>query len=144
MLLTCNSLMARAALVSSVLAMTVAAARPVTAQGDDPTGHRVTYVVTADQSVHVNIYYRDVDPPTWVDYSHDPYVFSPKAEVPLVPGRPWVRDVMLTDPEQWAMVAVAQGSTRSPGVMRCELAVDGIVVVTAAGSDGTLCSLRHW
>jgi hypothetical protein len=29
-------------------------------------------------------------------------------------------------------------------MIRCELAVDGIVVDTADGATGALCSLRHW
>jgi hypothetical protein len=104
----------------------------------------VTYTVTADQDTDVDIYYRDVDPPSWADYSHNPYEFSPKDEASLSPGTPWTRDVMLADPLRWAMVAVGQDESRGPRPVRCQLTVDGIVVATADGSKGALCSLRHW
>jgi hypothetical protein len=61
---------------------TATVAFPVTSRADDVV-HRVTYTVTADQSLEVDIYYRDVDPPNWSDYSHNPYEFSPKAEAHL-------------------------------------------------------------
>jgi hypothetical protein len=48
-------------------------ALPVTASADEFVAHRVTYTVTADQPVDVDIYYRDVDPPTWEVYSHNPF-----------------------------------------------------------------------
>lgn len=114
------------------------------AWADEPALHRVTYTVTADQPTAAGVYYRDVDPPSWADYSHNPYLYSPKAEVPLRPGTPWVLDVMLADPDQWAMVAVTQDRTRATHVVHCELAVDGMVVDTADGSVGALCSLRSW
>ena len=126
--------------VGSAVLVTV----PVTARADDFVLHRVTYTVTADQPLDADIYYRDVDPPNWADYSHNPYVFSPKAEAALGPGTPWVRDVMLADPDQWAMVAVAQDVTRSTRTVHCMLAVDGIVVAAADGPTGALCALRHW
>jgi hypothetical protein len=50
---------------------TATVAFPVTSRADDVV-HRVTYTVTADQSLDVDIYYRDVDPPNWADYSHNP------------------------------------------------------------------------
>ena len=114
------------------------------AWADEPVLHRVTYTVTADQPTGAGVYYRDVDPPTWADYSHNPYLYSPKAEVALQPGTPWVLDVMLVDPDQWAMVAVTQDRTRATQAVHCELAVDGIVVDTADGAHGALCSLRSW
>lgn len=131
--------------LGSALSITaVGAAIPATARADDPVVHRVTYTVTAERSLEAGIYYRDVDPPTWADYSHDPYRFRPRAEAALGPGSPWILDVTLIDPDRWAMVAVTQDSTRSGSTVRCELAVDGIVVDTVDGPAGALCSLRHW
>jgi hypothetical protein len=123
----------------------LSAAAPARAD-DAAVLHRVTYTVTADRPTAAGIYYRDVDPPSWAEYSHNPYEFSPKDDVGLEPGQPWVREVTLADPAQWAMVTVTTaGQVMASAVtLRCELAVDGDVVDTAEGPQGALCSLRHW
>jgi hypothetical protein len=126
-----------------------------TATADDGSArHHVTYTVTVDQPAAASIYYRDVDPPTWADYSHDPYRFSPRADVRLEPGTPWVHDTTLTNPDQWAMVTVIGVGSDSVGsdavssdagqTVRCRLAVDGVEVDHAEGAHGALCSLRNW
>ncbi|MGV0815524.1 hypothetical protein ABQF34_26550 [Mycolicibacterium boenickei] len=113
---------------------------------ENPMMHRVTYTVTAEQPTTVGIYFREVDPPTWADYSHNPYEFSPKDDLTLEPGEPWVREAMLADPMKWAMVTVTTAglAPQDPHTLRCELAIDGIVVDRAAGPKGALCSLRNW
>jgi hypothetical protein len=121
----------------------LATAGPATAQ---PVLHTVRYVVTADAPFYADIYYRDVDPPTFSDYSHNPYVFTPKAEADIAPDRPWVLETRLADPFQWAMVLVTSGESpelQAPK-LNCELSVDGTVVKTAAGTRGALCSIRDW
>ena len=133
-----------AAGILAVVVVVLAEVNPATARADDSVMHQVRYTVTADQRLQVDIYYRDVDPPSWAEYSHNPYPFSPKEEATLEPGKPWVRDVALVDPEQWATVAISRASIRAVGTVRCELAVDGVVVDTADGPDGALCSLRPW
>ena len=106
--------------------------------------HQVKYTVFAEQPFYVSIYYRDVDPPNWADYSHNPYMYSPKTEADVGPDQQWVLDVMLANPDQWAMVtATAAPSTQSPNI-HCVLAVDGVVVSTDAGPKGALCSIRNW
>nr|WP_235672733.1 hypothetical protein [Mycolicibacterium hodleri] len=120
------------------------AVAPASARGDDLPVHRVTYTVTADQPVQLDVYYRDVDPPTWADYSHNPYQFSPRDEASIGPGQSWVREVSLVNPDQWAMVAASIGSSPAGVTVRCELAVDGAVVASGDGPNGALCSLRHW
>lgn len=112
----------------------------------DDTLHHVRYTVTADAPFWAEIYYRDVDPPSWSDYSHNPYEFSPKAEADIGPNQPWVYDAMLADPESWAMVTVQSGDAPSiaPPRFNCRLEVDGAVVKTNSGSKGALCSLRNW
>ena len=108
--------------------------------------HHVHYTVTSDAPFFADIYYRDTDPPTWSDYSHNPYLFSPRASVDLAPDKPWVFDAMLADPDTWAMVLVQSADNPeipTPG-FRCELAVDGAVVKTNSGAKGALCSLRNW
>ncbi|WP_396909046.1 hypothetical protein [Mycolicibacterium sp.] len=113
---------------------------------DDPMLHRVTYTVTAEQPTAVGIYFRESDPPTWADYSHNPYEFSPKDDLTLEPGKPWIRETMLADPMKWAMVTVTTAglAPQRTQTLRCELAIDGIVVDRADGPRGALCSLRNW
>ncbi|OLP03025.1 hypothetical protein BVU76_07770 [Mycolicibacterium porcinum] len=123
----------------------IALATPAHAD-EAPMMHRVTYTVTAEQPTTVGIYFREVDPPTWADYSHNPYEFSPKDDLTLEPGKPWVRETMLADPMKWAMVTVTTAglAPQTPATLTCEMAIDGIVVDRAAGSKGALCSLRNW
>ncbi|WP_243858376.1 hypothetical protein [Mycobacterium sp. DL440] len=132
-------------LIAVALGAGVPLATPAHAD-EDPMLHRVTYTVTAEQPTTVGIYFREVDPPTWADYSHNPYEFSPKDDLTLEPGKPWIRETTLADPMKWAMVTVTTAglAPHDAGTLRCELAIDGIVVHRAAGSKGALCSLRTW
>jgi hypothetical protein len=115
-----------------------------TANADDPILHHVRYTVTAEDPFYADIYYRDTDPPNFADYSHDPFVFSPKVEADVGPKTPWVFDAMLADPYQWAMVTATSGLSPASPMFRCELAVDGVVLVTNNGPKGALCSQRAW
>jgi hypothetical protein len=114
------------------------------AHADDAALHHVTYTVTAEQPTHADIYYRDVEPPNWPDYSHNPYSFSPKAEADLGPDSPWVLEVDLANPERWAMVSATSGLSPETPTLHCELTIDGVVVKTASGPKGALCSVRNW
>lgn len=140
-------LTAMSALAALTLTLGIADAAPAAADDDPPPPvHHVQYTVTATAPFYVHIYYRDTDPPTWSDYSHNPYEFSPRVEADVAPDKPWVFDAMLTDPQLWAMVAVQSGE--SPNLttptINCTLAVDGAVVKTNSGAKGALCSLRNW
>lgn len=136
----------RSFVVASLLAAAALSSAGVNARADETAMHRVTYSVTADQRTAVQIYYRDVDPPSWSDYSHNPYLFSPRDDADLGPGASWTRDVMLTDPMQWSMVAVTvvEQAPNPQRSVRCEMAVDSVVVDRADGPRGALCSLRIW
>ncbi len=128
----------------ALMAAGVAIAVPV--QADEPVLHHVRYTVTADAPYYAHIYYRDTDPAVFSDYSHNPYIFSPRVEADLAPDKPWVFDAMLANPDQWAMVVVQSGESLdfpTPG-FNCELAVDGVVVKTNSGPKGALCSIRNW
>jgi hypothetical protein len=131
-----------ALLSATVLAAGLVLAPPAHAQ---PTLHHVKYTVFAEQPYYANIYYRDVDPPNWAEYSHNPYKFSPKVEADIGPDQQWNLDVMLADPDQWAMVtaSIAGDSPQRPNI-HCVLAVDGVVVKTHQGPKGALCSIRSW
>lgn len=138
--------MTRRALASAVAAVTVLTpvSAPGSARADPPALRKVTYTVTTAHPVTADIYYRDVAPPTWVDYSHNPYLYSPKARVDLGPDTPWVLHVALADPDGWAMVSATSGRLPAEPHFRCEVAVDGVVVATGEGPRGALCSVRHW
>jgi hypothetical protein len=131
--------------MGSALALTATAAAgtgPATAEG--PVLHDVTYTVYTDNPFPADIYYRDTDPPNFADYSHNPYMFSPKIEADLGPGQPWILTVRLANPEFWAMVTATSGLSPNPPTFHCTLAVDGAVVVSNSGAKGALCSLRNW
>jgi hypothetical protein len=122
----------------------------IAAADDDPLPpgpplHAVKYTVFSETPFrNAEIYYRDVDPPNYADYSHNPYAFSPNVEADLGPNQSWTMDVMLADPNDWAMVTVGSlDSPKNPN-FHCVLAVDGQVVATNQGPRGALCSIRNW
>jgi hypothetical protein len=110
----------------------------------EPPLHHVRYSVTTERPFYAKIYYRDTDPPSWADYSHDPYVFTPQVEADIGPDRPWVLDAMLVDPQSWAMVVGTSELSRTPPNFHCSLEIDGTVVATNSGPKGALCSVRAW
>jgi hypothetical protein len=134
------------ALASTLLLATAAIAvgTPTSRADDEPVLHHVKYAVWAETPVYAEIYYRDTDPPTFADYSHNPYQYSPNVEATVGPGKQWVLDVMLADPNQWAMVVGMVPLSQTNPDFHCALAVDGTVVVTNQGPKGALCSIRSW
>jgi hypothetical protein len=119
------------------------------AYADDPPPpplRHVQYTVWTEQPYgNAEIYYRDTDPPNWAEYSHNPYLYSPNVEAHVGPDQKWNLDVYLANPDEWAMVTtgIAADSTATPN-FHCVLAVDGVVVKTAQGPKGALCSIRAW
>lgn len=131
-----------AAVVAVGAGAALAGAPPVVAE---PAAlHDVTYTVYTERPFLAEIYYRDVDPPNFADYSHNPYLFSPNVQADVGPDRPWVLNVKLADPRHWAMVLGTSGRSPNPPTFHCTLAVDGEVVATNSGDKGALCSLRLW
>lgn len=143
---------ARSALLTAAAATALTAggvlstSAPADAQGPAPAPplHNVKYSVFAEQPFYVDIYYRDVDPPDWAAYSHNPYQFSPKVKAQIGPDQQWNLDVQLADPDKWAMVTATSGPGQSKPNIHCVLAVDGVVVATNQGPKGALCSVRNW
>ena len=125
---------------------TVISAATAGAQGEPPPPplRNVKYTLFAEQPTYVQIYYRDVDPPNWADYSHNPYVYSPKTEASIGPDAQWNLDVALANPDEWAMVTATSGQGMATPNIHCVLAVDGVVVSTDQGPKGALCSIRNW
>ncbi len=134
------------AVVATVAAGIAATVVPADAQ---PALHHVRYTVGASQDIaNAEIYYRDVEPPNWADYSHNSYLYTPNVEANLGPGKPWVLEATLANPDDWALVVVGLPGALSapleePGFV-CELRVDDVVVATDSGSRGALCSIRPW
>lgn len=134
----------RFARVTSVAVLAVAAGAGAPAHAEGPVMHQVTYSVFTEKPAKVDIYYRDAEPAQWADYSHNPYMFSPKIEAEVGPDRPWVLNVQLANPNEWAMVIGTSGMSPNPPNFHCVLAVDGAVVVQNSGVKGALCSIRVW
>jgi hypothetical protein len=129
---------------ASALTVATAVSMAAPAHADEQVLHHVKYTVSAQIPVAADIYYRDTEPPTWADYSHNPYVFSPKVEADVGPQKPWVLEVQLADPGQWAMVTATSGLGPLEPMFHCELAVDGVLLDSSDGPKGALCSLRQW
>jgi hypothetical protein len=127
--------------VYALAATTLGAAPAASTEG---VLHHVRYTITSETPWYADIYYRDTDPPDWAAYSHDPYVYSPKTEAQVGPGQTWTLDVMLVDPDQWAMVLATSGFHAEKPNFHCTVEVDGAVAKTAQGPKGAVCSLRTW
>jgi hypothetical protein len=123
----------------------VAVGFAVPSRADDPVMHTVTYVITAASPIYADIYYLDQQPDKFSDYSHNPYQFTPNVQADIAPGHPWVSPVvMLSDPDDYAMVTVSTGTEPGTPQFHCALVLDGKVVVSNDGAKGVICSLRSW
>lgn len=110
-----------------------------TSSAPAPGGRQVTYTVTTTSDLTANIYYVIGDPPNQAA-ANDP-AFMPLVRTLVGPGAPWTFQATLNDPTQWAFVS-ASGGLRVNPEFRCEIAVDGQVVVSQQGGSGVQCSLR--
>jgi hypothetical protein len=133
-------------MLAATLAMVVTAIGfPAPSQADDPVMHQVRYVITSANPIYADIYYLDQQPDKFSDYSHNTYQFTPNVQADIAPGHPWVSPVvMLSDPNDYAMVTVSTGTEPGTPQFHCALVVDGAVVVSNDGAKGVLCSLRSW
>jgi hypothetical protein len=133
-------------LLGAMLAMVVTATTfAAPSRADDPVMHPVRYVVTSANPIYADIYYLDQQPQKFSDYSHNPYQFTPNVQADIAPGHPWVSPVvMLSDPNDYAMVTVSTGTEPGTPMFHCALVVDGKVVVSNDGAKGVICSLRSW
>jgi hypothetical protein len=129
---------------AGLTAVAAAGLASATAVAEEPALHNVTYTLYTERPFFAEIYYRDSEPANFGDYSHDPYMFSPNVEARLGPDQPWVLNVQLANPEQWAMVLGTSGLSPNPPTFHCSIAVDGNVVVENSGLKGALCSMRIW
>jgi hypothetical protein len=115
---------------------------PATSSSPVPAGaHQVTYTVTTTSDLTANIYYVTADPPDQAAANKPE--FMPLARTQVGPGAPWTVQATLNDPTKWAFVS-ASGGLRVNPEFRCEIAVDGKVVVSQQGGSGVQCALRPW
>jgi cytochrome c1 len=141
----CESLARTLAVAAVALGGIVAGAPNAVADDPAPVLHHVKYTVFSETPFrNATIYYRDTEPANFAEYSHNPYVFSPNVAADVGPNQMWTQDVMLADPDQWAMVTAGSLDSPKRPNFHCILAVDGNVVVTNQGPKGALCSVRNW
>ena len=115
---------------------------PTSTSTSVPAGaHQVTYTVTTTSDLTANIYYVSADPPNQAAANNPQYM--PMARTQVGPGAPWTAQATITDPTKWAFVS-ASGGLRVNPEFRCEIAVDGQVVVSQQGGSGVQCALRPW
>ena len=131
-----------------LVAGTLAAGAPTAFADDDPVVgpplHNVKYTVWSEQPFrNAQIYYADVDPPNFAEYSHNPFQFSPSANFDTGPNRMWTQDVQLANPDEWAMVVVSSLDSPHQPNFHCVLAVDGKVVKSNDGPKGAICTIRN-
>jgi hypothetical protein len=111
--------------------------------GAEPEGQKVRYTLTSATGVRFNVNYLTAQPPSKEAYNADPYAFLKREQVST--AAPWVFETTLQDP-QWATIdasAAAHGGQGEP-FPRCEIAVDGQVVVEHADRYTARCMLSNW
>lgn len=119
-----------------------ASSTPSEAPSSTPAGaHQVTYTITTTSELTANIYYVKADPPSQ-GAANDPQ-YMPMARTTVGPGAPWTMQTTLDDPTRWAFIS-ASGGLRVNPEFRCEISVDGEVVVSKQGGSGVQCALRPW
>jgi hypothetical protein len=109
----------------------------------EPAAHKVTYTVTTGSELTAQIYYLGTEPPSQAAFDADSSQYLTNVKVNVNPAAPWVFETTLNDPNQWAIVS-ASGLLRTNPAFHCEIAVDGVVVVTQYGGSGVQCALRPW
>lgn len=128
--------------VALIVAAAGIAATPATSSAD-PAGHQVKYTVTTTSGLNAQIYYLKAEPPSQAAFKADssPYLVNDKVWVD--PDTPWVFQTTLNNPTQWAIVS-ASGVLRTDPQFHCDIAVDGVTVVSQDDGSGVQCALRPW
>lgn len=117
----------------------------------DPSGHQVTYRVTAASEIYAHIAFMAHQPSNEMDYADDSpkylYTFMPKVNQ----DAPWSYTTTLANPDRWAYLIAGyyyagNGKIPTPPEVlaidpgfRCEIEVDGHVVHKQQGGRQTAC-----
>jgi hypothetical protein len=118
-----------------------------------PSGHQVTYTVTAANALFAHVYYMATEPPSMTAYADNTakYLWSTRPRVNS--DAPWSYTTTLADPSQWATVsaynhfAETDQPPDAPGVdakFHCQIVIDGQVVVSHQGDRSVECTMRQW
>lgn len=105
----------------------------------EPEGHQVTYTVTTTSDLMANIQYIHTDPPSQAAYNVGASQYLTSLHTPITGGQPLVYTATLANPDRWALIT-ASGGLRINPEFRCEIAVDGQVVVSQQGGSGVTCA----
>ena len=109
----------------------------------EPAAHQVKYTVTAGDTLQAKINFMATEPASKAAFDADSSQYLTYVQVPIAPDTPWVMETKLSDPNQWAIVT-ASGVLRTNPQFHCEIAVDGVTVVSQDGGSGVQCALRPW
>ncbi|OBJ68267.1 hypothetical protein [Mycobacterium sp. 1274756.6] len=127
-----------------VAAAGVAVSQAAATADPEEGGHEVTYTITTTSDLHGDIRYIETDPPSMDAYNAEPDKYLKTLyRTPITGGQTLVYTTRLADPGQWALIT-ASGGLRINPEFRCEIAVDGEVVVSQQGGSGVTCSTRPW
>lgn len=139
------TIMRKTAVVGTAFALAAASIGLSQTASAEPAAHQVRYTLSAMGPGDFNLYYSFAAPPSLEAYHADPNAFVKSEKVNLAPGAPWVFETTLAD-SQWGFLSAsgaAHAMQADPNV-RCEIAVDGQVVVEQTGPFTTQCQLRSW
>lgn len=138
------------AVAAGFLGAAVVAATPPAASHADPTGHQVTYTIVTTGNLTGSLRYITSDPPNQAAFDANSAQFMTTVPTTFSGGEPLVYNATLTNPGQWAFIA-ASGSCRWPDCssgniaeIKCQIAVDGQVVVTQNATTAVTCATRPW
>lgn len=134
------------AVVGAALLLAIASiAVSQTTANAEPTTHQVRYTLTTTGPAEFNLFYSFAAPPSKDAYEADPYAFVKSEKVVLAAGVPWVFETTLTDPQAVLLTAssAARAMSADPNP-RCEIVVDGQVVLDQSGTSSVQCQLRPW
>ena len=109
----------------------------------EPAAHKVKYTVRAGDTLQAKINYMQTEPENQGAFDADSSKYLTYVQVPVDPGTPWVMETTLSNPNQWAILS-ASGVLRTNPQFHCEIAVDGVTVVSQDGGSGVQCALRQW
>jgi hypothetical protein len=143
---TCN--------IVATLFVTVAGVGFADGAAADPGEHEVTYTITAATELWAQIRYMAADPPNMTVYAENmpAYIYTSRPKVS--PDVPWSYTAKLVNPSQWAIVNASDQIPLSRSAndvregadpqFRCQIAIDGQVVVSQQGGREVSCTIREW
>ena len=111
--------------------------------GARPGDHTVTYTVMTTGDVAADIQYMENEPPDMAAFYDDSRKYLKAIRTQMTGGEPRVFKVKMVYPYKWARVFFGGGIVNTPE-FRCEIAVDGQVVVSQSGTFARTCATRRF